>query len=337
MTAPQLPDPTDPLTPEERLVDELLSEEPGEPRPPLSPRVRRRFALQQAMHGLLRSLHSADAAAREARIARVMAAVHRQGPELLAVLRRGRWRLAAAAAILLVGLALLTTWAPWSSYFESEALAVVARAASHLESVVNHEFRGRVTFENAAGDAMFQGLNFRLVTGGKGRFVVESQGAVPLPVRGPVRLGLAQGRRWLRFGTQPRVDLTDSALPPILPLGQLDLGMLELDQVLRQLPGAFEIKRWGRLNPAPPDAPAQIEVSAVPRPGAAVRGPRFSRVQRIDLIADEATGLLRRFEILADAPSRRDAPGHGHVRLIVEHIGTTEVHGAFYDGEDKGR
>lgn len=270
---------------------------------------------QRFVHGLLRSMQSADAQAREARIAAIMGAIDIE-PRI-----RHRWALVSAAALLLCVLGwplLLVNKLP-------EAEAAVLRGAALLADGSDRSFR--VESSGLDGDGREHATQtFELIARPGMHFVLS--GAMTL---GPIhfadmRFGCDGKDFWFHStgGGHSAEDVRrsgplDEAPAVLRGIGNvLDLGLLDVHKVVQQLPQDFVLRSEGRTTDPTGRTLVHVEATGGPdRPG--------FHLHRADLWCDEATGMIVRLEVEAD-----DGFGRSQ-RLAFEHQGVVAVDTAIYN------
>lgn len=236
------------------------------------------IAEQRLMHGLLRAMHTADAPAREGRIATLLERIDREGRRT----PRRQWVRVLAAALVL---ACVGVWSVLPPSLPT-AHAAVERAVKELARDVDRRFRIQVL------GAANSGLQFLLVTRPGNRFRVDGKIALPLVQRMiEGRMGCdgqelwmidASGmfRRAFPFAERERQRM------PVLD-GALDLGYLDVHNLLQKLTEEFDVSVVGRDKD---EKGSRLRLEARRR-GASGR-PRWLRLQ-----CDEATGMVTRIEI----------------------------------------
>lgn len=260
-----------PLDPEDRFGahDDSLADDvappPAEARPWL--------AKQRFVHGMLRALNTADADAREAR---VQAVLDRLQP------RARRWPifLVAAAAVVL---ALFSAWQFWPGFAAMpRAEAMVARALASLAQPIDRAFELHVDFERGAR-RMERKIEVVMRPGR--RFVATLEG--PL---GKMQVGCDGERVWLRPQTGTfKMDVPYAEARRLTErMGDvLDLGYLDLEQLLRRLPQDTELRSVGRE-----DGCVRVEATGT----VALRN---LEVRSISVLVDDRTGMVRAIEATA--------------------------------------
>lgn len=311
------------LSPDGRMFDDLsddLSEDASDPsgllhRSGTAGDVATQWnADQRFVHGLLRGMQSADAQAREVRIDTIMAQIDTAS--------RSRYRpaLVAAAALLLCALA-------WPLLFMErlpEARAAVMRGVALLADGSDRRFQVESTGLDSHGRE--QPLQRFELTARPGMHFVIS-GAMTL---GPIHFadmhfGCDGKQFWFhtKGGDAPtevrRSGPLDEAPTLLRGIGNvLDLGLLDVHQVVQQLPHDFVLHAKGRSTDASGRRLVHVEATG---------GPQRTgfHLHRADLWCDEVTGMIVRLEVEAD-----DGLGRCQ-RLSFEHQGVVAVDTAVYE------
>jgi hypothetical protein len=275
-----------------RAFDETLADEPLAGDAP--PEARAWLADQRTMHGLLRALHSQDAAAREGRVAAVLARIDAEA----AAAPRRRWFAVAAAALL------LATFGFWASLPASlpTAAAAVDRAVAELARDVARRFRVEVV-RNGAGGREVARHEFELVASPGGRFRLDGRlgfGALQL---GEFTVGCDGAEVWAIGGNGAFKTASPAAERDRLQqrFGDvIDLGYLDVHALVRRLPEDFALRVVGREQGR--DGRSQLRIEATRQ-----RDDARAPLRSAWLLCDEATGMVTRIEAEAglDAGSRR--------------------------------
>jgi len=271
-----------------RDFDDTLADGPSPADVP--PEAKSWIAEQRLMHGLLRALHTADAPAREGRIATLLERIDRDAR--LAPRRQWVRVLAAALVLACVGV--------WFVLPESlpTAHAAVERAVRELARDVDRRFRIEVV------GIRNRGAEFLLVTRPGNHFRVDGkfayfQGMIE------VRCGCDGEELWLNangyfrqavpFAERKRLKIPGLDLDEVLGLGYLDVHNL-----LQRLTAEYDVSVVGREKDAKGES--RLRLDALRR--GASGGPRSLRLQ-----CDEETGMVTRIEI------------DSNVRLRFEYLG----------------
>lgn len=258
------------------------------------------LADQRTMHGLLRALCSQDAAAREGRVASILARIDAESTGA----DRRRWVVVASAALLLASLAF---WAVLPASLPTAA-AAVERAVVELSRDVVRRFHVEVVRNGADGRERAR-HEFELAASPGGRFRLDGRlgfGAVQL---GEFNVGSDGVEVWALGG--------NGAFKMASPLADkdrlqqrfgdvVDLGYLDVHALVRRLPEDCELRVVGRE--AGRDGRPQLRIEGVRRNDAA-RAP----LRAAWLLCDEATGMVTRIEI--------DGGAAGGRRLSLEYLG----------------
>lgn len=277
MTDPEPPRGSELVPDAWRELDDTLSEGPGPAEVPAE--ARQWLADQRFVHGLLRALHTADAAAREARIDRVLECIDAER----AAAPRRHWLLVGLAALLLAALSLWFVLPPNLPTAE----AAVARAAAELARDVNRRFRVEMIATDRGGAEFHQ--EFALVTAPGKRFRLDGKLAIGNFQLGELRLGSDGQELWMLSA--------NGMLRRAVPLAEreqlfrgmgdfLDIGYLDVHDLVEQLPGDFDLRVVGRESGA--DGRAWLRIEGTRRIGR--KGP----IQSMQLLCDEASGMVVR-------------------------------------------
>lgn len=268
-------EPIDPADEGFRELDDTLADGPAPASVPDA--ARSWLASQRLMHGLLRQLHTADAASRESRVAMILARIDAERAA------SRRWWAVAAAALLL---ATFGVW--WALPAElPTAEAAVARTVGELQRDVDRRFHIVVDVTTRGGHE--RRSEFALVTR-PGRFRLDGKLAIGSFTAGcdGSEWWRVTGNGWLRRSgpLAERERLLDG-------LGDvLELGYLDVEELVRKLPDDFELRVVERREGA---RGAELRIEAV-RPAARGRG----RLRSAWLECDEANGMVTRLEVELD-------------------------------------
>jgi hypothetical protein len=297
MTADQQPRPIEPADESWRELDDTLADGPAPAALPAA--ARRWLADQRLLHGLLRALHTADAQARESRIAAIQRRIER---ERTATPRR--WWLVAAAALVFAGAGI---WFALPARLPT-AEAAMGRAVAELSRDVDRRFRLELVATTAAGKEF--GNELLLVVRPGMRFRIDGKLSIGALQLGDYRIGCDGQELWLlpANGAFRRAGPLADRERLLQGLGDvLDLGYLDVHELVRQLPADFELRVVGR-EPTP--AGPQLRIEATRRAGAG-----RARLQSAWLHCDEATGMVTRIEVEV-------ALGRGAARrLTLQYLG----------------
>jgi hypothetical protein len=283
-----------------RELDDTLADGPSPAAVP--PAAKAWLADQRFVHGLLRALHTADAAAREGRIAAILARIDAGR----AAEPRRRWLAVAAAAALL---AVLGIWA-LSPPALPTAEAAVARVVAELARDVARRFHVAVVGTDARGVSM-QHHEFELLAQSEGRFRVTGRFGFGGFQSGEMTVGCDGNEFWLSSAN----GLFRHAVPVadrerlLQGFGEVfEFASLDVHDLVRRLPEDFELTVAGRE----PDAAGRslLRIEAVRK-----RQQARARQNAVSLLYDERTGMVARMEVefeFARGASRR---------LSIEHRG----------------
>ncbi|MGE3172215.1 MAG: hypothetical protein AB7O97_06265 [Planctomycetota bacterium] len=301
------------------LDDTLRSDAPRGPggsaatQGPVPPAAREWLADQRFMHGVLRAMHSADAHADNARVDSILMAIERE-PR-----RRHRSALVVAAALLLCALV-------WPLLFVRslpEAAASVLRGAELLGHDVDRRFRVE-SFGTRPGEIGHQ--EFELIARPGNRFVVTG-GLTLGPIHfASMRFG-SDGREfwfhsWGSGSDLPEVQRSgplDEAPAVLRGIGNvLDLGLLNVHDVVRQLPQDFQLRTTEVVDDQEGHSLVHVEATGGPhRPG--------FHLHRADVFCDQTSGMIVRLEVEAD-------DGLGRLqRFTFHHQGSADIDASIYE------
>lgn len=285
--------PPDDRDPEERFgaFDDSLSDDASPPPEPARPWLAR----QRFVHGMLRALNTADADAREARVQAVLTQLEpriKLWPRLLAA--------AAVVAVLALGYAL------WPSLVMPRAEAMVARALANLDQPIDRAFELHIAV-NRGGRTQRREVEVVMRPGRM--FLANLEG--PL---GQMRVGCDGERVWMKAKDGPfRFDVPYAEARRLSErLGDvLDLGYLDLDQLLRRLPQDTELRSVGRQ-----DGCVRVEAKGTVKL-------RHLELHTIHMLVDDRTGMLR--SIAATASGKDGARGSVDAQLDYRHVGDRDL------------
>jgi len=235
------------------------------------------IAEQRLMHGLLRALHTADAPAREGRIATLLERIDQESR----LAPRRQWVRVLAAALVL---ACVGVWFALPPSLPT-AHAAVERAVRELARDVNRRFRIEVL---GVGQKGAEGV---VVTRPGNHFRLDVKFAWMQRMI-EVRVGCDGEELWFKDtigmfrGAFPFAERERQRLP--LLGGALDLGYLDVHNLLRKLTADFDVKVTSREKDANGESRLRLEAR---RRGASGQ-PRVLRLQ-----CDEETGMVTRMEI----------------------------------------
>lgn len=262
------------------------------------------LASQRFVHGVLRAMHTADAAAREGRIERLLQRVDREragGPR-----NRREWAVVAAAAALLAAVVL---WFSLPARLPT-AEAAVDRIVGEMARDVDRRYRVDVRVLDARGETRVH-HEFSLVARPGRKFRLDGK----LPFGGRKAGELRAGSDGVEMWMQSANGLFRQAAPIaererfLAMFGDaLDVGFFDVNDFVERLPGAYEVRVTGRSRDA--GGRAVLELAAVLRDGEAPR--RFT----MRLRCDEATGMVLHLEAERWGPF-----GRASRRLEVDFLG----------------
>lgn len=248
------------------------------------------LARQRFVHGLLRAMHTADASARESRIQNLLASIDAERATVGRGERR-HWLLVAAAALLLASLGLFLVLPERLPTAE----ATVQRAVESLARDVDLRYTLVLTGADASGDQKMR-HEFALVTRSGMRFLVDGRlsfGALQL---GEFRMGCDGEEFWVLAGNGTLRRASPIAEHERLVQGfgdVVDVGYLDVHDLVRRLPEDFELKMVGRERGADGRRLLRIEATRE-RDGrrGAVLGDAW-------LLCDEETGMVTHLQVEA--------------------------------------
>jgi len=240
------------------------------------------IAEQRLMHGLLRAMHTADAPAREGRIATLLERIDREAR----LAPRRQWVSVLAAALVL---ACVGVWFVLPPSLPT-AHAAVERAVKELARDVDRRFRLEILGAS--------GVECWVVTRPGNRFRVDGKFVIgPMLFAG--RIGCDGEELWMSDSS----GAYRNAVPwsergrqrmPVLHRA-LDLGYLDVHNLLQKLTTEYDVT-VGREKDEKGESRLRLDAQ---RRGAS-GGPRSLRLQ-----CDEATGMVTRIDIDANAGSLR--------------------------------
>ena len=269
-------EPIDPADEGWREHDDSLADGPAPADVPDAARAW--LADQRLMHGLLRALHTADAPAREGRIAAILDRIDGE--------RAGathRWWLVAAAALLF---ATLGTWFVLPDRLPT-AEAAMQRAVAELARDVDRRFHVTLV---ATSLVTRPGVRFRI------------DGKLPL---GAFQLGCdGQELWWLSAnGSVRRAGPLAERERLLQGMGDvLDLGYLDVHELVQKLPGDFDLRVVGREAT---DRGPQLRIEATRR-----SAPARARLRSAWLTCDDRSGMVTGLEVETEL-------GRGGIRVLT--------------------
>lgn len=278
-----------------RELDDTLADGPAPAEVPGE--ARSWLADQRCLHGLLRALHTQDAAAREGRIAGILARID----EAPAAPRTRQWLAVAVAALLL---ACFGVWLALPASLPT-AEAAMQRAVGELSRDVARRFR--VAGAPVGGrPGMVGGGEFALVVQPGGRFVVDGR----FGPFGNLRFGCDGEQLWyVAMNGMWRGAFPKAERERFLQLfgNAVDLGYLDVHELVRLLPADCEISVVGREVDA--SGRQQLRIEGEPKSAA-----RRVQMEKIRLLCDEATGMITHVEVETDGP-------RGRRRVTMQYLG----------------
>jgi hypothetical protein len=276
------------------------------------------LAEQRFVHGLLRALNTADASAREGRVAAILLEIDQQrvdqqrvdqhridaAPRPLGT--RRRWVAVAAAALVLASFGL---WLLATSAALPTADGAVDRAVGQLARDVDRRYRLEVVGTDSRGKERAR-HELLLVTRPGGRFRVDGRfrfGTTPL---GEIRAGSDGHELWLTAMNGSFRHAVPVADRDRLPFGLgelLDDGYLDLHGLLRGLPEDCHLRVVGRERAA--NGRSLLRIQAERK-----QGRERVRVRNAFLLVDEATDLVTHIEAEVEL-------GRSQRRIVLDHLG----------------
>lgn len=277
MSGRREPPPIEPADESWRELDDTLADGPAPAAIPAA--ASSWLADQRLVHGLLRALHTADAQARESRITAILQRIDAGGPA-----GAQRWWLVAAAALLF---ACFGVWLVLPDRLPT-ADAAMERVVAELSRDVDRRFHVALVSTTPAGKELR--FELPLVTRPGMHFRIDGK----LPI-GSFQLGCDGEELWLLSanGLWRRAGPLDERERLLQGLGDvLDLGYLDVHELVQKLPADFELTVVGREQTA--DGP-QLRIEARRRAGTGA-----GRLRSAWLLCDEASGMVTRLEIETD-------------------------------------
>lgn len=261
------------------------------------------LAEQRTMHGLLRALHTADAASREDRVASILSSIDADTSRG----QRRHWFAVAAAALV------LATFGVWFALPPSlpTAEAAIERAADEMAREVDRRFHVRFTVPGRLRAERVR-HDFDLVARPGTRFRIEGSFAFAGIKIAEGRIGCDGETIWIESqeGSSRRSGPLAQREKMLRGLSEfLDVGYLDVHALVAKLPGDFKLRTVARTTDA--NGNPQLRIEARRR----IRRGRL-KVRSAELLVDEASGLVTRLE--ADLL----VAGTGRRHLIVEYLGT---------------
>ncbi|MCA8950731.1 MAG: hypothetical protein KDE27_14610 [Planctomycetes bacterium] len=264
-----------------RELDDTLSDGPSPAEVPAAAKAW--LAEQRFVHGLLRALHTADAAAREERIVRLTARIDAGSARGV----RRHFALVGVAAALLASVVL---WFALPDRLPT-AEAAVERVARELLRDVDRRYR--IEVETRVRGEVRADHTLQLVTRPGARFRLDGEFA--FGGRQPSRLTI--GSDGNEFWVQPAsrafrqtMPLSESSRLQELLDNVLDLVALDVHGLIARLPERFDVRVIGREAGA--DGRELLRIEAT-RP----RGGFGGRLRSLRLLADERSGEIHRLDL----------------------------------------
>lgn len=237
---------------------------------------------QRTMHGMLRAMHTADAAAREVRVETILTRIDAQDRSS----QRRHWSMVAAAALVLASIGLWVALPPSLPTAE----AAMARAVDEMAQDVDRRFRVQLSGAGRMRGKVGQ-QEFDLVTRPGKRFLIEGRFAFAGVRVAGGRIGCDGETVWVlpRKGTRRSAPISERerllrGLSEIL-----DLGYVDVHALVEKLPGGFHLRVVGRSKSE--QGNEQLLIKARRR----ARGGWF-KLRSADLVVDEASGIVTRVE-----------------------------------------
>lgn len=279
-----------------REFDDTLADGPSPASVPDQARVW--LGDQRFMHGLLRALHTADAAGREGRIAQLLeridsesAGAERGAPAVGAPRRAFAYWASVSLAAMLFAAAMLWWSLPASL---PTADAAVSRAVAELSRDLNRRFHLEMLGTDRTGKVMMRN-EFALVTQPGNRFRIDGKLAFGNLQFGELRIGCDGSELWVL----PANGLFRKAVPLsererlMKGFGDvLDLGYLDVHELVEKLPNDFDLRVVGRETGT--DGRSLLRIEATRRAGAK------GKLKSAWLLCDEASGMVTRIEAEVD-------------------------------------
>lgn len=284
-----------------RACDDTLADEPA--MDPI-PAAKRWLADQRFVHGLLRAMNTADAAAREGRVTAILQRI--DGTRTGSADVRRHWLLVAAAALAIAALGLWLALPPRLP----TADAAVLRAVAELSRDVDRRFHITIEMGDHSGKPQLI-QEFALVARPGSRFRLDGKFAFGTFQLGELRIGCDGQELW----ALPANGLFRRAVPLaeheqlLRGFGNvLDLGYLDVHEFVARLPEDFDLQVTGRELGT--SGRGELVLTGRPRPGSR------SALRSLRLQADEASGMVTQIEAESDS-------GRGFRRLVrIVHLGT---------------
>lgn len=288
----RMPAPIDPADENWRDLDDTLADGPAPAAVPDD--ARDWLADQRLMHGLLRALHTADAQAREARIAAIRARI-----DAHQAAGAQRWWVVAAAALVLASLGF---WLVLPARLPT-AEAAMQRAVAELARDVDRRFHVDLRATTFTGKELR--FELALVTRPGARFRIDGKfpfGALQLGSDGSEMWVLSANGVFRRHGPLADRERLLQGFGEVL-----DVGYLDVDELVRRLPADFDLEVVGR-EPAASGPQLRIRATRRSADGQAL-------LHEAWLLCDEASGMITHLEV--DSDLGRGARRH----LVLRYLG----------------
>lgn len=270
-----------------RQFDDTLADGPAAAEVPDD--AKRWLGEQRLMHGLLRALHTADAAAREGRIDQLLRRIDAE--RAAAAAPRRHWAFVSLAALL------LATIAVWFALPERlpTADAAVSRAVAELARDVDRRFHLTMTATDRNGREQLRNEVALVARPGK-RFRIDGKLAFGGLQFGELRIGCD--------GTELWVLPANGAFRRAVPIAErerlmkgfgdfLDLGYVDVHELVEKLPADFDLRVVARE--VGDDGRPQLRIEATRRSGAK------GTLKSAWILCDEASGMVTRIEAEGEA------------------------------------
>lgn len=263
------------------------------------------LAEQRVMHGLLRAVHTADASAREARVASVMESIDRRA----AVGFRRHWLTVALAASVM---ATIGIWFALPSSLPT-AEAAMARAVDQLARNLDRHYHVRLsTAGRRRSERVYN--EFDLIARPGMRFLIEGRFKFGKLRLAGGRVGCDGETIWLedKNGRNRRSGRLVDREELLEGLGDiLDIGYLDLHSLVEKLPAGFIMRVVDRSTDS--EGRQQLHIKAWRR-----RTAGAIKVRKAELIVDELTGMVKSID------AEVFVVGSGLRHVVVEYRGQPE-------------
>ena len=262
-------------------LDDTLADGPAPAEVPAE--AREWLAQQRTMHGLLRALHTADAASREGRVATILERIERDD---LRQTRR-RWSIVGVAAAALACFGVL--WSLPESLPTAEA--AMARTATELARDTDRQFQLDVIGHDRDGLETVH-HRFNLVTRPGMQFCIDGEFKFKGFRVGEARVGCDGQQIWVlpANGRNRRSGPLSDRQRLLRGLGDvLDDGYLDMQQLVRKLPDDFDVRVAGRETDANGRSLLRITASRE-------RINPVVKLRQVEMLVDEQSGMVIRLE-----------------------------------------